>query len=130
MVSGLELAALPTAVPCGRLHAKNLMLEWRFEQLADDVSILVSELLTNAVKASWSPGGVGVIALQLLAAPRQVLIEVWDNSPRDPRQFRADRDSEFGRGLTIVEALSHRWGYRRVNANLKVVWCEVVVKTQ
>jgi anti-sigma regulatory factor (Ser/Thr protein kinase) len=91
---------------------------------------LARTLLTNAVKASWSPGGLGVVALWLFAAPQQLLIEVWDNSTDDPQQDRVNDQSEQGRGLTIVEALSHRWGYRRVNANLKVVWCEVVIKGQ
>src|ERR1700676_4170103 len=57
--SFLELAALPTAVPCGRLHAKNVVCEWGLGCLSDTVELLVSELLSNAVKASSSPAGAG-----------------------------------------------------------------------
>src|SRR6266851_4054355 len=54
--SFLELGALPGAVPCARLHARELMWEWRLTGLGDDVEILVSELVTNAVAASRPSG--------------------------------------------------------------------------
>jgi len=65
--SFLELAALPTAVPCGRLHTKHVLREWNLTQLAEDAEMLVSELLTNAVKASSAPQAKGLVALRLLA---------------------------------------------------------------
>jgi anti-sigma regulatory factor (Ser/Thr protein kinase) len=128
-VSSLELAALPTAATCGRLHAKAVLWEWGLGELVDtgDVELLVSELLSNAVKASCSPGGVGVIGLRLLCNARQVVIEVWDHSPDYPQPKVLSDESESGRGLAVIEALSHRWGWRRVGAYLKVVWCEVRV---
>jgi hypothetical protein len=48
--SYLELAALPTAVPCARLHAKNILHEWQMANLTDTVELLVSEIVTNAVR--------------------------------------------------------------------------------
>jgi len=48
----LELGALPTAVPCARLHARLLVREWGLTTLVGNVEILVSELVTNAVHAS------------------------------------------------------------------------------
>ena len=50
--SYLELGALPTAVPCARLHARHLLWEWGLNGLAADTELLVSELVTNAVKAT------------------------------------------------------------------------------
>ena len=50
--SYLELGALPTAVPCARLHARHLLWEWGLNGLAADTELLVSELATNAVKAT------------------------------------------------------------------------------
>src|SRR6266487_541547 len=47
-VSSLELAALKTAAACGRVHTKEVLWEWKLDQLADNAEILVSELLTNA----------------------------------------------------------------------------------
>ena len=48
----LELGALPTAVPCARLHARHVLREWGLNALAPDSELLVSELVTNAVKAT------------------------------------------------------------------------------
>jgi hypothetical protein len=48
----LELGALPTAVPCARLHTKNILYEWGMEALADTAELLVSEIATNAVRVS------------------------------------------------------------------------------
>jgi len=128
-VSALELAALPTAVPCARLHTREVLWEWKLDQLADDAETLVSELLTNAVTASRSSEGVGLVALRLLADHKRVLIEVWDQHPGDPQPRRADDESEHGRGFMVIEALSHQWGFRRASANLKVVWCELVIES-
>jgi hypothetical protein len=48
--SYLELGALPTAVPCARLHARHLMWEWGLMRLTADIELAVSELVTNAVR--------------------------------------------------------------------------------
>jgi hypothetical protein len=45
--SYLELGAFPTAVPCARLHSRQVMNEWRLEALAGPVELVVSELVTN-----------------------------------------------------------------------------------
>lgn len=126
-VSALELAALPTAVACGRLHAKQVLWEWKLDQLADDAETLVSELLTNAVKASLALNEASFVVLRLLANEEQLVIEVWDQNPHDPQPHRAASDDEHGRGFMVIEALSSRWGYRRVSANLKVVWADVAL---
>src|SRR6185437_852994 len=107
----------------GRLHTQHVLREWRLEQLVDDATLLVSELLANAVKASALPVGTGLVAVRLLADRDQLLIEVWDESPDVPQLRMADDASEGGRGLVVVEALSHRWGFRHVRPGLKVVWC-------
>lgn len=126
-VSSLELAALPTAAACGRVHTKEVLWEWKLDQLADDAETLVSELLSNAIKASQSAQGAGLVALWLLADRERLVIEVWDQDPNDPRPRQVDHESEHGRGFMVIEALSNRWGYRRVSASLKVVWCELVI---
>ncbi len=127
-MSTLELAALPTAVACGRLHTRQLLWEWKLDVLADDAETLVSELLTNAVKTSRSLREPSFVALRLFANRHQVVIEVWDQNPRDPEPHVADFEAEHGRGFMVIDALSSRWGYRRVSTNLKVVWCELVTE--
>lgn len=48
----LELAALPSAVPCARGHVRAVALEWGLQELADTAELLASELVTNAIQAS------------------------------------------------------------------------------
>jgi len=127
-MSFLELAPLPTAIPCARLHAVNVLHEWQLpRELIADAELLVSELMTNALTASTSLDEPAPIALRLLADRGRLVIEAWDHSPFDLDPFEAGHDSENGRGLVIVEALSQRWGSRRVGYNRKVVWAELEV---
>src|SRR5215471_10508143 len=50
--SHLELGALPSAVPCARLHAKHVLWEWGLDALGEAVELVVSELVTNGVQVS------------------------------------------------------------------------------
>ena len=124
--SYLELGALASAVPCGRLHTRQVLWEWKLDSLAEDAELLVSELLSNAVKASWQSGD--PIGLRLLADHRRLLIEVLDRNPAEPQPRPADYESDSGRGFTVIAALSHRWGFARVTSSLKVVWAELLVQ--
>jgi|ERR1044071_2829038 anti-sigma regulatory factor (Ser/Thr protein kinase) len=125
--SFLELAALPTAVPCGRLHTRHVLWEWNLAHLSEDAQVLVSELLTNAVKATSSACSAGLVALRLLASSDRFVIEVWDHAPGDPQRGQLGASSETGRGFTVIEALSSRWGCRRFCPTLKVVWCQLQI---
>ena len=99
--------------------------------LADAVVLLVSELVTNAITALNSANGralpeeMQVIVLSIAQSARTILIEVRDNASDSIGRRRANTDdSESGRGLMVVAALSTRWGWFRVS-NGKAVWCEV-----
>jgi hypothetical protein len=52
--SHLELGALPGAVPCARLHARQVLWEWGLSQFSENAEMLVAELMTNAIQASLS----------------------------------------------------------------------------
>jgi anti-sigma regulatory factor (Ser/Thr protein kinase) len=126
----LEFRPLPTAVPCGRLHARNVLFEWHLTGLTEDAELIVSELLTNAYTASRPEGqfhDLTPITLRLRANSQFLIIEVWDRCPDDPHAKAQDTESDTGRGLTIVEALANRWGYARTAAYRKVVWAELLV---
>src|ERR1035437_4876906 len=126
----LEDRPVPTAGPCGRLHARNVLFEWRLMGLTEDAELIVSELLTNAYSASRPEGqfhDLTPITLRLRANSRYLIIEVWDRCAEDPALATAGDDSEYGRGLTIVDALANRWGYARTAAYRKVVWAELLV---
>jgi anti-sigma regulatory factor (Ser/Thr protein kinase) len=126
LISKLELGPLATAVGCGRDHARLVLCEWGLGHLVDDVVLLVSELLTNALKASWALRTPTPIVLRLLANDHQLIIEAWDSWVEGFDLDRRDGDVEHGRGLSVVAALSRRWGVGRVSEHYKLVWCELV----
>jgi hypothetical protein len=119
--SRLELGALPGAVPCARMHARLVLTEWGQAALGDSVELIVSELMTNAVRACSDPvtGGPGYdaegrqlpLGLRLASDRQQVLVEVWDGATAPPVPGQVSHDGETGRGLLMVEAVSSRWGY-------------------
>jgi anti-sigma regulatory factor (Ser/Thr protein kinase) len=117
----LEFGALPGAVPCARLHARLLICEWGLAALVDDVEILVSELVTNAVHATRALGQAASVGLWLLADAARVLIIVWDASPQPPFRAETSTEAESGRGPLLVEALSHQWGTSAAPAGGKTV---------
>lgn len=134
--SHLELGAFPSAVPCARLHARHVMREWGLATLADTVELLVSEILTNAVRASASlPGGrrngtagadIPTVRLWLAANQQWVLIQVWDSCQSKPQRQEPALDAEGGRGLLLVQALSTEWGeYVADGWTGKIVWSMV-----
>jgi anti-sigma regulatory factor (Ser/Thr protein kinase) len=112
--SHLELGALPGAVPCARLHARQILSEWRQRDQAETVELLVSELITNAVQASAGlTPGVAPVRLWLRSNHKHVLIQVWDGNPQLPVPRDPDPESEGGRGLLLVDTLAAEWGSYR-----------------
>lgn len=115
--------AVPSAVPCARLHARQALREWGLTHLTEDAELLVSELVTNAVAAAADADQIPPVRIWLLADGTRVLILVWDVSPRPPVPVNAGQDCESGRGLLLVEAISQQWDwYRPVDTDGKVVW--------
>ena len=64
--SSLLLGALPSAVPCARLHARQVLWEWGISNLTDSTELLVSELVTNAVLVSRETARTCAVRLWLL----------------------------------------------------------------
>ena len=120
--SFLELGALAGAVPCARLHVRLVLLEWGLAALSESLELVVSELVTNGVRASRVTGH-DAVRMWLVSDLGQVVVFVWDASPQPPAQA-ADpgADAENGRGLLLVEALSDRWGHFSYDGDGKVVW--------
>lgn len=122
----IELGSLPGAVPCARLHARQMLWEWGLTPLSADAELLVSELVTNAVAASQSADPTSPVLLWLLADQTRVLILVWDASsqPPVPTENSGDNEeAESGRGLLLVQAMSRKWDwYHSPGKAGKVVW--------
>ncbi len=127
----LPLGALPTAVPCARMYTRVVLDEWGLASAADAVGLVVSELVTNSVRACTGPDGrprydgdiLPVVHLRLASDHANVLVEVWDTVQHAPVARRAGPDEEGGRGIALVQALSDRWDWATVPGwPGKVVW--------
>jgi serine phosphatase RsbU (regulator of sigma subunit)/anti-sigma regulatory factor (Ser/Thr protein kinase) len=91
---------------------------WGLSELQPAAELLVSELVTNAVRYAQ-----GKIGLRLILEGA-LICEVLDDSAALPRLRHPDSDDERGRGLQVVSQVAQRWGARRSVAG-KVVWCEL-----
>ena len=111
--------------PCGAgLHRRTLH-RWSAAERCQDIAIVVSELLTNAVRHAV-PGSGDVrprrpVRLGLLQLRPCVLCAVADPSTAAPVPRLPGSLGETGRGLHIVCALSDEWGYTTSGTG-KVVW--------
>ncbi|MEU6093715.1 SpoIIE family protein phosphatase [Streptomyces sp. NPDC047079] len=108
----------PRSVGRAREYARGQLLAWDLEPLVDTTELLVSELVTNALRY-----GEGEIRLRLLL-DRTLVCEVWDAGLVQPRRRRARDTDEGGRGLQLVGLLSAAWGSRRTPRG-KTVWFEL-----
>ena len=102
-------------------EARHLIREplrrWGLDELMPTTELLVSELVTNAIRYAT-----GEVTIRLVL-DGSLVCEVLDNSSALPRLRHAGRDEECGRGLEVVSQLSQRWGARRTRDG-KIVWCE------
>jgi anti-sigma regulatory factor (Ser/Thr protein kinase) len=108
----LVLGPLPGAVPCARLHARLVSAEWGLGRLSGIAELLVSELVTNAVRVSAQMPDRPPVRLQLRSDGTRLLVLVSDASPEPPVRKDAAPGEESGRGLVLVDELSDRWGWR------------------
>jgi PAS domain S-box-containing protein len=117
-VGDWRLPREPRSVGRARELARTQLVTWDLEPLVDTVELLVSELVTNALRY-----GEGEIRLRLLR-DRTLVCEVWDAGLVQPRRRRARDTDEGGRGLQLVGLLSAAWGSRRTPRG-KTVWFEL-----
>ncbi|MGW6490781.1 SpoIIE family protein phosphatase [Streptomyces sp. NPDC055056] len=107
----------PAAVSDVRARATRRVEEWGLGDLAMTTELIVSELVTNAIRYAEPP-----IRLRLLLDSR-LTCEVVDASSTAPRLRHARSTDEGGRGLFLVAQLSLRWGARHTPEG-KVIWAE------
>lgn len=99
---------------------RSTLHEWGLDAVGDLTVLLVSELVTNALRYASGPIGV---RLARRAGP-VLLVEVSDPVPAPPLVRIAAPDDESGRGLQLVARTSRRWGTRRGEQG-KTVWFEL-----
>ena len=121
-------APRPHSVPAAREISDALLREWGMSHLSPDVSVVVSELVTNAVRhggplVSTGPDG-GGIQLSLMRRGSEFICAVRDGGDRLPRRRHPDATVEGGRGLALVSAFAREWGVIPTPAGGKFVWAQ------
>ncbi len=114
-----ELPSQPASPGAARRLAQAALERWNCVGALETITLLVSEVVTNAVLHAGSDLSVAVRLL-----PATVRIEVTDDSSDPPVRRRPDPGSPGGRGLVMVEVLSRSWGVEH-HGDGKTVWFEV-----
>lgn len=107
----------PAAVAAVRKKVLGRLAAWRVETTAFATELVVSELVTNAIRYGAEP-----IRLRLIRG-RNLIVEVSDGSSTSPHLRRARTFDEDGRGLFLVAQLTRRWG-TRYGPTGKTIWAE------
>jgi anti-sigma regulatory factor (Ser/Thr protein kinase) len=118
-VASLTIPPDPGTVSAVRARTAELIEGWTTPERMDRASLLVSELVTNAIRHAG-----GQVRVRMRRGSRTISVEVADNDTRVPRPRRAAGTDEGGRGLQLVDALADRWGVRPTGEG-KVVWFEL-----
>ncbi|MFF1842251.1 SpoIIE family protein phosphatase [Streptomyces sp. NPDC058232] len=117
-----EIPADPAAVCKARAWATHQLTTWGLEDLFFTTELIVSELVTNAIRYGRQPAELRLIRHDVLVC------EVTDSSGTQPRLRRAATTDEGGRGLFLVAQLGQRWGCRH-GQNRKTIWSEQLIES-
>ena len=116
----VTLPAGDGAVRLARRVTRDVLARWRLAHVEDTAVLLVSELVTNAVRHAVDTGAIG---LELTCAQTWLRVEVQDGDPNWRKMDSLADCDESGYGFVLVDSLADRWGVRRVSAG-KAVWVE------
>ncbi|MER7203580.1 MULTISPECIES: ATP-binding protein [unclassified Streptomyces] len=112
----------PGAVRSARAAVRGQLGVWDLDSLGDVTELLVSELVTNALRHASGP--IGVRLLRSAEPAHTLRVEVSDRLPDPPLERVAGPDEESGRGLQLVAGSARRWGTRPGDTG-KTVWFEL-----
>lgn len=120
----------PHTVGVTREISEALLREWGMQYLSGSVLVVVSELVTNAVRHG-APTGSSLsrdrdIQLSLMRSGGEFICAVRDGSDALPRRRQTDLTLEGGRGLALVSAFAREWGVIPTQPGGKFVWAHFV----
>lgn len=113
----------PDSVPSARRFVQRQVRDWRLKGLSDEASLVITELAANAVDHARS-----AFEVRLALTPEALRLEVCDSGTGTPEPQPPRRDSERGRGLLLVSAISASWGIDDILEAGKVVWAELALE--
>ncbi|MGP3924719.1 SpoIIE family protein phosphatase [Streptomyces sp. 8N616] len=116
-VASWDVAAEPAAVGRARARAARQLAAWGLEEIVFLTELVVSELVTNAIRHASEP-----IRLRMIR-DRTLICEVSDGSNTSPHLRHARTMDEGGRGLFLVAQYTQRWGTRYTTEG-KTIWTE------
>ncbi|MFF3290850.1 SpoIIE family protein phosphatase [Streptomyces sp. NPDC003023] len=116
-VAEWDVPSDPSAVSRVRAAVADRLAEWGLDEEAFTTELILSELVTNAIRYAAGP-----IRVRLIR-DRTLICEVSDHSSTSPHLRQATTMDEGGRGLFLVAQFAERWG-TRYTADGKVIWTE------
>jgi hypothetical protein len=134
-----------TASGAARDFTRQILGSWGLLRLVEDAAVIVSELVTNAlrhgVRNPYCPPHDGHVRggpvcdgsahdrveLILLRRPGEMVCAVTDPGAEPPVMAAPDLAAEAGRGLHVIEALAASWGWTRLDTHKKAVWATLSV---
>ena len=127
----LLLCSGPESVKAAREFTAATLEGWHLGDLVQEAMIIVTELVTNAIRHGSScacdEAGRGQVELAWQRDTGRVICVVTDGSARPPVLVASDLFAESGRGLQVVQALAAAWGWMMLGATQKAVWAALQV---
>jgi hypothetical protein len=111
-----------------RIVTKDTLTGWRLDRFYNDAAVIVSELVTNAIRYGLSPGARNALRLVLVRYEHQLVCMVTDPADTAPRMQEPDWIAETGRGLHIIQAMSRAWGWTPLLGGGKAVWASFSIR--
>jgi anti-sigma regulatory factor (Ser/Thr protein kinase) len=135
----LALVTLPTSPFWARRYTRSFLGSCKGMSVdtAETAELLVSELVTNAVRFAGNPASTrrysesanaSLISLSIRHFREGLLIEVYDTDSNPPVRSHTEEYAESGRGLMLVETLSKEWSYFFPPGGGKVVYCFLEIR--
>ncbi|MBR7834161.1 ATP-binding protein [Actinospica durhamensis] len=120
---------VPESAGKARRAARTVLTSWDLHALTEDVDLVVSELVTNALlhTGCGADGALQPVLLELECSSGALTCRVVDSSPLPPLPEQADHNAESGRGLILVEALASAWDWEDLPDG-KAVWARFLVR--
>ncbi|MGW7616953.1 ATP-binding protein [Streptomyces antimycoticus] len=122
-----RLSRLRNSVPRARALLHSVLGDWDIGQETGEVAeLILSELVTNALRVRVPNGRLVGVRIARLLDEGVLRLEVSDAGDGKPEVRKPEEDETCGRGLLLVEALAHRWGYERRSCGIgKTIWAEL-----